>query len=153
MMGTAASPAHENQGNTDSLGKPDTLMPKREQRSLGPSWIPVRLWERRWWIALAALFILVWCLVPPLLYRHTGTANDARLKAITDTRTALMAGLVGVGALLTFWLNSRGRVPLVVEKRWAWLPSGMLRGGRDGLGGWGGQVAAEILEEPRGGWV
>jgi pentapeptide repeat protein len=53
------------------------------------------------------LFILVWWLVPPLLYRHTGTAADAKLKAITDTRTALLAGLIGVGALLTFWLNSR----------------------------------------------
>src|SRR5215218_6491233 len=32
----------------------------------------------------------------------------------------------------------------------------MLCGGRDGLGGWiggwGGQVTAEVLEEPRGGW-
>jgi hypothetical protein len=42
-----------------------------------------------------------------LLYRHTGTAKDAKLKAITDTRTALLAGLIGVGALLTFWLNTR----------------------------------------------
>jgi len=31
----------------------------------------------------------------------------ARLQAITDTRTALLAGLIGVGALLTFWLNRR----------------------------------------------
>jgi hypothetical protein len=65
------------------------------------------LWQRRWWIALATLFILVWWLVPPWLYRHTGTPKDAKLKAITDTRTALLAGLIGVGALLTFWLNSR----------------------------------------------
>jgi hypothetical protein len=61
----------------------------------------------RWWIALATFFILVWWLVPPLLYRHTGTAKDAKVKAITDTRTALLAGLIGVSALLTFWLNSR----------------------------------------------
>jgi hypothetical protein len=81
------------------------LMPKEEPRSLRPWWLPV--WQRRWWIALAALFVLVWWLVPPLLYRHTGTGADARLKAITDTRTALLAGLVGIGALLTFWLNSR----------------------------------------------
>lgn len=46
----------------------------------------------------------VW--IPPLLYRSVGS-DDARLKAITDTRTALLAGLVGVGALGTFWLNSR----------------------------------------------
>jgi hypothetical protein len=41
------------------------------------------------------------------LHRHTGTTRDAKLKAITDARTALLAGLIGVGALLTFWLNSR----------------------------------------------
>jgi hypothetical protein len=83
------------------------LMPEEEHRSPRPSWLLQWLWQRRWWIALATLFILVWWLVPPLLYRHTGTANDAKLKAITDTRTALFAGLIGVGALLTFWLNSR----------------------------------------------
>jgi uncharacterized protein YjbI with pentapeptide repeats len=82
------------------------LMPEKEdRRSPQPWWLLV--WQRRWWIALATLFILVWWLVPPLLYRHTGTAKDAKLKAITDTRTALLAGLIGVGALLTFWLNSR----------------------------------------------
>jgi hypothetical protein len=63
--------------------------------------------SRRWWIAVGALFVLVWWLVPPLLYRHTGTGPEAKLKAVTDTRTALLAGLIGVGALLTFWLNSR----------------------------------------------
>jgi hypothetical protein len=82
------------------------LMPEKEDhRSPQAWWLPV--WQRRWWIALATLFILIWWLVPPLLYRHTGTAKDAKLKAITDTRTALLAGLIGVGALLTFWLNSR----------------------------------------------
>jgi hypothetical protein len=81
------------------------LMPKEEQRSRPPWWFPV--WHRRWWIALAMLFVLVWWLVPPWLYRHTGTTKDAKLRAITDTRTALLAGLIGVGALLTFWLNSR----------------------------------------------
>jgi hypothetical protein len=65
------------------------------------------VWQRRWWIALATLFILVWLLGPPWLYRHTGTDKDVKLKAITDTRTALLAGLIGVGALLTFRLNSR----------------------------------------------
>jgi hypothetical protein len=82
------------------------LMPEKEDhRSPQPWWLLV--WQRRWWIAVATLFILVWWLVPPLLYRHTGTGKDAKLKAITDTRTALLAGLIGVGALLTFWLNSR----------------------------------------------
>ena len=82
------------------------LMPEEEQKSLRPRWVPLWLWQRRWWI-LGTLFLLVWWLVPPMLYRHTGTANDAKLKAITDTRTALLAGLIGAGALLTFWLNSR----------------------------------------------
>jgi hypothetical protein len=81
--------------------------PEEEQESPRPPWLPPWLWQRRWWIALASLFVLVWWLVPPLLYRHTGAGRDARLKAITDTRTALFAGLLGVGALLTFWLNSR----------------------------------------------
>jgi uncharacterized protein YjbI with pentapeptide repeats len=79
------------------------LMPEEKQK---PQWIPPWLWQRRWWI-LGTLFILVWWLVPPLLYRRTGADAAARLKAITDTRTALLAGLIGVGALLTFWLNSR----------------------------------------------
>jgi uncharacterized protein YjbI with pentapeptide repeats/uncharacterized membrane protein (DUF485 family) len=82
------------------------LMPEKEDhRSPQPWWLLV--WQRRWWIALATLFILVWWLVPPLLYRHTGTPKADKLEAITDTRTALLAGLIGVGALLTFWLNSR----------------------------------------------
>jgi uncharacterized protein YjbI with pentapeptide repeats len=81
------------------------LMPEDKQQSRPPRWLV--LWQRRWWIALATLFILVWWLVPPWLYRNAeGEAGD-RLKAITDTRTALLAGLIGVGALLTFWLNSR----------------------------------------------
>jgi hypothetical protein len=70
-----------------------------------------RAWIRQhaWWIvpALGVLYVLIWWLVPLQLYRYTGTDNAAKLKAITDTRTALLAGLVGVGALLTFWLNSR----------------------------------------------
>jgi hypothetical protein len=81
-------------------------MPEEKQTSLRPRWVPLWLWQWRW-VALAVLFILAWWLVPPLLYRHTGADAAARLKAITDTRTALVAGLIGVGALLTFWLNSR----------------------------------------------
>jgi hypothetical protein len=84
------------------------LMPEEEHRSLRAWWLLV--WQRRWWIALiallATLFILVWWLVPPLLYRSTEAGAD-KLKAITDTRTALLTGLIGVGALLTFWVNSR----------------------------------------------
>jgi flagellar biosynthesis/type III secretory pathway M-ring protein FliF/YscJ len=74
-----------------------------------------RPWHRQWpvvWQSLlivvaAAVFVVVWWVVPPALYRYSGGSADAQLKAITDTRTALLAGLVGVGALLTFWLNFR----------------------------------------------
>ena len=67
-----------------------------------------RLWSVIWRslvvLALAALFVWIWWKVPPALYHN---AEGDRLKAITDTRTALLAGLIGVGALLTVWLNSR----------------------------------------------
>jgi predicted MFS family arabinose efflux permease len=52
-------------------------------------------------------FVLIWLLLPPLLYRSVAGTDEGRLKAITDTRTALLAGLVGIGALGTFWLNAR----------------------------------------------
>jgi uncharacterized protein YjbI with pentapeptide repeats len=83
------------------------LMPEEKQKSLRPRWVPLWVWQWRWWIGLGALFILVWLVVPPWLYRHTGTGKEAKLKAITDTRTALLAGLIGVGALLAFWLSNR----------------------------------------------
>ena len=51
-------------------------------------------------------FILIWWLLPPMLYAATSD-EGVRVKAITDTRTALLAGLVGIGALGTFWINSR----------------------------------------------
>lgn len=57
-------------------------------------------------IAGAAVFVLLWWRMPPLLYAGVRSA-DVRVKAITDTRTAFLAGLVGLGALGTFWLNSR----------------------------------------------
>jgi uncharacterized protein YjbI with pentapeptide repeats len=87
-------------------------MPEEKQKYLRPRWVPLWLWlwQWRWRIGLGSLFILVWFVVPPWLYRHTGTAKDAKLKAITDTRTALLAGLIGVGALLTFWLNRQGQI-------------------------------------------
>jgi Pentapeptide repeats (8 copies) len=53
-----------------------------------------------------AAFLLLWWLLPPLLYAGVA-AGDVRVKAITDTRTAFLAGLVGLGALGAFWLNSR----------------------------------------------
>jgi uncharacterized protein YjbI with pentapeptide repeats len=51
--------------------------------------------------------VLVWWLVPPLLYSRVAARPDAQLRAITDTRTALLAGLIGLGALLAFWLHGR----------------------------------------------
>ena len=54
----------------------------------------------------AAVFVRVWLRVPPRLYAGV-RSEDTRVKAIADTRTALLAGLVGLGALGTFWLNSR----------------------------------------------
>jgi hypothetical protein len=80
-------------------------MTEEEQRPWQKWWSLA--WRARWWAALGILFVLVWWQVPPLLYRGSGGSADARLKAITDTRTALFAGLVGLGALLTFWLNSQ----------------------------------------------
>jgi uncharacterized protein YjbI with pentapeptide repeats len=74
--------------------------------------------EQSWWqrlpsrvqataiVGVAVAFVLVWWWVPPLLYAKV-SGEDVRVKAITDTRTALLAGLVGLGALGTFWLNSR----------------------------------------------
>jgi hypothetical protein len=61
-------------------------------------------------IASAVLFAVVWWKLPPALYRDSGGGPDAanaRLKAVTDTRTGLLAGLLGLGALLTFWVNNR----------------------------------------------
>lgn len=56
---------------------------------------------------VGVLVVLVWWLVPPLLYRQVAAGPDAQLRAITDTRTALLAGLIGLAALLAFWLSSR----------------------------------------------
>jgi hypothetical protein len=60
--------------------------------------------------AAVALFAVVWWKLPPALYPDAGggtDADNARLRAVVDTRTAMLAGLIGVGAILTFWLNSR----------------------------------------------
>jgi hypothetical protein len=40
---------------------------------------------------------------------YFGITEAERLKAITDTRTALLAGLIGVGTLGTFWINARAQ--------------------------------------------
>jgi uncharacterized protein YjbI with pentapeptide repeats len=83
---------------------------------------------------LGGLFVLVWWLVPPLLYRRMAAGPDAQLKAITDTRTALLAGLVGLGALLTFWLSSRaGRNAVCYSKALEQLTSDKLEVRLSGL--------------------
>jgi len=56
-------------------------------------------------VVAVALFVAFWWRVPPALYRNSvGGAMPASRRS---PRTALLAGLLGVGALLTFWLNSR----------------------------------------------
>jgi len=61
----------------------------------------------RWvWGVLAALvFIVVWLTVPAWLYRNV--TGDTRVKAITDTRTALLAGLIGIEQLGSTGLDVR----------------------------------------------
>ena len=59
---------------------------------------------------LLAGFVWLWWQGVPALYRSTPDVSPAdRLKAVTDTRTALLAGLAAAGALGTFWLNSRAQ--------------------------------------------
>ena len=65
------------------------------------------MWKHRAEITLGVLLVLVWWLVPPLLYRQVAAGPDAQLRAITDTRTVLLGGLLGLGALLAFWLHSK----------------------------------------------
>ena len=62
-------------------------------------------------VALVAGFVWLWWQGVPALYRDAGGGGEdgenARLSAVTTTRAALLAGFVGLGALGTFWLNSR----------------------------------------------
>ena len=57
-------------------------------------------------VLLLAGLILLWWQGVPALYRTAGSGEDARLRAATHN-PALLAGFVGLGALGTFWLNSR----------------------------------------------
>jgi uncharacterized protein YjbI with pentapeptide repeats len=61
-------------------------------------------------VLLLAGFVWLWWQGVPALYRTAGSGQDVenvRLNAVTTTRAALLAGFVGLGALGTFWLNSR----------------------------------------------
>jgi uncharacterized protein YjbI with pentapeptide repeats len=61
-------------------------------------------------VLLLAGFVWLWWQGVPALYRTAGSGQDVenvRLNAVTTTRAALLAGLVGLGALGTLWLNSR----------------------------------------------
>jgi hypothetical protein len=61
-------------------------------------------------VLLLAGFVWVWWQGIPALYWSTpGVGPADQLKATTDTRTALLAGLAALGALGTFWLNSRAQ--------------------------------------------
>src|SRR3712207_1404334 len=61
-------------------------------------------------VLLLGGFVWLWWQGVPALYRTAGSGQDVenvRLNAATTTRAALLAGFVGLGALGTFWLNSR----------------------------------------------
>jgi Pentapeptide repeats (9 copies) len=61
-------------------------------------------------ILFLAGFVWLWWRWVPVLYQgFNGITQAERLTAITNTRAALLAGLVGIGALGTFWLNSRAQ--------------------------------------------
>jgi hypothetical protein len=52
-------------------------------------------------------FVWLWWKGVPTLYQNSGAGPDARVQAVTGTRTALMVGLAGVGAVGALWLNNR----------------------------------------------
>lgn len=59
-------------------------------------------------VLLLAGFGWLWWQGVPALYRNVPDISPGeRLKAVTDTRTALLAGLAALGALGTFWVNAR----------------------------------------------
>lgn len=80
--------------------------------------VPVRLFRRPVTPVLGAIgtilflagFVWLWWHWVPVLYQgFNGITEPERLTATTNTRAALLAGLVGIGALGTFWLNSRAQ--------------------------------------------
>jgi uncharacterized protein YjbI with pentapeptide repeats len=74
--------------------------------------VRVLLWIIGILVGLAALggFVWLWWHWVPVLYEgYNGITQAERLTAVTNTRAALLAGLVGVGALGTLWLNSRAQ--------------------------------------------
>jgi hypothetical protein len=80
------------------------MLPDEARQPLRQQWRRSPLVRRALAIAGVILllggFVWLWWQGVPALYRDTPNVNDAeRLKATTDTRTALLAGLVGIGAL------------------------------------------------------
>jgi uncharacterized protein YjbI with pentapeptide repeats len=60
-------------------------------------------------LLLAGFVWLWWHWIPVLYEGYNGVTQAERLTAITNTRTGLLAGLIGVGALGTLWLNIRSQ--------------------------------------------
>jgi hypothetical protein len=59
-------------------------------------------------LAASALFLWAWWHWIPVLYEgYNGVTQAERLTAISNTRAALFAVIIGLGALGTLWLNSR----------------------------------------------
>jgi hypothetical protein len=84
---------------------------KAPRRWRGPSWRRLRRWRGALAVVagLAALagFVWLWWKGVPTLYQDSGAGPDARVQAVTGTRTALLVGLAGVAAVGALWLNNR----------------------------------------------
>ena len=75
----------------------------------------MQIWVLRVLVGLVALaagagFVWLWWVGIPLLYADVADVKPPdRLIAVTNTRSALLTGLIGVGAVGTFWLNGRAQ--------------------------------------------
>ena len=92
-----------------------TIAVANEERRPWRRWPPLirRVLSITGAVLVLAGFVWLWWQGVPALYGSAELAPDTKLtaadqlKAITDTRTALLAGLAAAGALGTFWLNAR----------------------------------------------
>jgi hypothetical protein len=81
--------------------------PRRSLRPRLPGWRGLGIAAA---ILLLAGFAWFWWQGVPMLYEGVSGVSPAdRLKAITDTRTAVLAGLAATGALGTLWLTARAQ--------------------------------------------